>query len=351
MRPSSQRKEKLRSSFLSKLSTIRTIAERDGLRDEDIDCCVLTALESEDTPMERNIIGRIACGYLKVAVSVVVMFFLASLLISSHKPLKQYVIELVTGYSYHILRTVRIVSLPLTRQVDLSGIYYSDCLVPNPWFEGATPPDCIPCQLVRHIPEVAVIDHVTLMSPFVYQDENVNRFTFEEMNSWYLKNKEFLSSSTMKDYAQSSNTFIESPSDLFTEKRREEDFRHHPFSFEWRTGVPGRIRLVRNLCGKPSFIPHKAEIQPEMFLMVDSASSHAHSLPIPSLHGSTWLSQSHGSREIVLTPIPSCKEDCTEMSIILTAGKVLFYSSEYWSLVSVPLGDEISISCLGTFYE
>ncbi|XP_041472779.1 bombesin receptor-activated protein C6orf89 homolog [Lytechinus variegatus] len=339
----------LKERVEEKINHFKDLASQQGLTGSDIDDCIILALKANKRQSKpaSKLWRNLAQGTIIFSVILLCLW----VVIINHKPTKQFFELLFFKTSYPVMRAVRLLSLPLARRVDLSYIYYSECALPNPLYHGATDfPDCYPCTVVSSIEVIeGASGYFSFGRPFMFKDPKVNQFTYGDMQTWHSKNQKIFSQ-TRADHVQSSNPFVHSTADLFTEERVEDDLEQSPFSFEWRVASAGSVRLVRNLCGKPSFIPSGSEVIPEMFLIIDSSSSYPHNMPKPSFPGYAWISQSHGSREIVLSPVPQCKNNCTDVSLLLEPGNVLFLDTRYWELQSFPFGDGgISVSCLGSF--
>lgn len=343
------RTDVLKESVKEKVDHYRNLARQQGLTTDDIDDCIMLALQAKRPTITKKV-SQFWRKLAKVLIITAAILVFLVFIIANHKPSKRFVELLTYNTSYPLMRAVRLLSLPLARTVDLTGIYYSECTIPNPLFTGFNSvPDCYPCKFVNSIEIIeGTSSFFGLGRPFILKDPKINQFTYGEMQKWYRTNQKIFSLARA-DHVEFTNPFIHSMSDVFAEERREEGIEQSSFSLEWRAASAGSVRLIRNLCGKPSFIPSESEVFPEMFLIIESSSSYAHHLPKPAFLGYVWLSQAHGSREVVLSPVPTCKNNCTDISVVLEPGHVLFLDMRYWDLQSFPFGDSVSISCMGSF--
>ncbi|XP_022082831.1 uncharacterized protein LOC110975044 [Acanthaster planci] len=330
---------------------IRELGKSWGLDDADIDGCFQRALVVDKAPIRPRRSRVCRCLVLSF-VGIFVLLIVLYGLVNFHKPSKHFAMRHAQDVLYPFMRAVRRAALPLRQVFDLSGLHELDCLVPNPLFGKFDEFDCWPCEEIREVRTFRNLSNFTMYYyhsgiPFVVKDANMSQVTFDDVKSVYLDNAEQFSHSA--SLVQSNNAFIRSISDLLTPSRTLEDLLGTDFHLQWRVLKAGGVRLIRSMSPKPYFVPEKAEVASEMFVMIHTPAAEAHPLPLPE-HPNAWLTQACGSQEVALTPVSACKENCTEVRIVLQQSDVLFYTPRFWQLNAFSFGNEVSIAFQGSFF-
>ncbi|XP_038052558.1 uncharacterized protein LOC119725271 [Patiria miniata] len=343
--------DRLYDSLAEDARKLRELGKSWGLDDTDIDSCFQQALAADKRPPKPRR-GR-ACRCFGLSIFGVFVVLLAVYgLVAYHKPTKMFAMRHTQDFLYPMMRAIRIASLPLRAVIDLSGLHEQECLVANPFFGSYDQVDCWPCE---EIPKVHTFRNLRNFTryyyhsaiPFVVKDANISQVTFNDLKSLYLDNADQLSYSALN--VKSNNAYIRSIDDLLTPTRNMGDLLGTDFHLEWRVQRAGGVRLIRSMSPKPYFVPQKAEVASEMFMLIHTPSAEAHPLPWPE-QPNAWITQAYGSQEVTLDPISACKENCTELRIVLEQSDVLFYAPRYWQMNAFSYGDDVSIAFMGSFF-
>ncbi|XP_072047586.1 bombesin receptor-activated protein C6orf89 homolog [Amphiura filiformis] len=342
----------LYDSLTNQVQNVRDLGRSWGLDDDQIDECVQKALMVDEKPkISRRLRRGCLCCFLVLFCFMggMSLFFTT---VTLHKATRLFVTKHTQSIAYPLMRGIRLLTLPISRTFDLRGWHEMECLVPNP-LSAVGPPDCYPCQDVHNI--IIFNEPVRKFTeryynfgiPFVAKDPDRKLVHFEDLKDLYLAN-----TATLEYNAKSlecTNSYVDSIDDILHKDRTSQDIIEANIGVKWRIIKAGSMRLIRTLSAKPYFIPHKGEVAAEMFVFIDAPASEAHLMP-QTYFGNSWLTQASGSREVTLTPLPSCLQNCTEVSVVLQPKDILFYSGFFWQLKTFPFGDDISIQFLGSFF-
>ncbi|XP_071809460.1 uncharacterized protein [Asterias amurensis] len=349
--------EDLYDALVEDVQNLRQLGKTWGLDDAEIDSCFERAVKGEENGARKPAQPRKKRGRACRCFGVSVFCFVALLatgycLVNLHKPTELFMMRQAQKFMYPIMRSIRHYSMPLRDAFDLSGLHEMECILSNPFYGIFAQVDCWPCENVKTVRVFSNLTNYTRYYyhsgiPLVVKDSNLSTVTFDDLKSVYLDNKDLLHYSA--NNIQSSNHFITSIGELFNPTRTVEDVLETDLHVQWKVLKPGGVRLIRDVSPKPYFVPKKAEVATEMFVLIHAPAAEAHSLPMP-VHPNAWLTQGYGSQEVTLTPVTPCKYNCTEVSVVLQPSDVLYYAPRYWQVNTFSIGDEISIAFLGSFF-
>uniref|UniRef100_A0A131Z3D9 Uncharacterized protein n=1 Tax=Rhipicephalus appendiculatus TaxID=34631 RepID=A0A131Z3D9_RHIAP len=262
--------------------------------------------------------------------------------------------QLYDALTYPALRTARLLALPLLNLFPSLAQYHGmKCLVRNPFFNPMNESECWPCENFKSIvdltghPNIAQ-SYVWSLMPFVVKDALKLNISGEHVHQFLKSHRELTNDTSAKFY--STLRGVEEPRHLLElQKWHELDNRH--FHISWALASPPAARILRKVFNRPYFVQNVSEVSLQRFLLIDGPDAPSYYLPETDF-SSSWLVQVEGSRLVVLEPSELCVRSCRQVSVLLKANDVLYFSDTISKARSVPahIGDEPSITYMGTFY-
>lgn len=114
------RTDLLKESVKEKVDHYRNLARQQGLTTDDIDDCIMLALQAKRPTITKKV-SQFWRKLAKVLIITAAILVFLVFIIANHKPSKRFVELLTYNTSYPLMRAVRLLSLPLARTVDLTG--------------------------------------------------------------------------------------------------------------------------------------------------------------------------------------------------------------------------------------
>lgn len=114
------RTDVLKESVKEKVDHYRNLAKQQGLTTNDIDDCIMLALQAKRPTITKKV-SQFWRKLAKVLIITAAILVFLVFIIANHKPSKRFVELLTYNTSYPLMRAVRLLSLPLARTVDLTG--------------------------------------------------------------------------------------------------------------------------------------------------------------------------------------------------------------------------------------
>lgn len=289
-------------------------------------------------------------SFLKFIVTFIFVVIFVYMFVTSHSSVQKIILRNSQNYIYPIMRTLRILTLPLLRQYEfLSDWHEEECLVKNPFYYEL-PLDCWPCEDVRTLVDLTGFrnfsdDYVYNEKPFIVRDSLKQEVSFQDLQKLYNKYSLGLDRGTAK-FLCSENDFC-SPNDVFTKEPPLKNI----FQVMWKINRVAAARVIRKIFPRPYFIPNSSEVALERYLYLSGAEAPQFFLPLTDF-ANVWVAQGQGYRLIVLDPSEPCISNCSSVSVLLRPRDVLYYNWQFWRPRSRPANfcEDMSITYIGSFY-
>ncbi|XP_078588099.1 uncharacterized protein LOC144869086 [Branchiostoma floridae x Branchiostoma japonicum] len=327
-----------------------------GLSDEVIEKCIRQALESGGSSGEGGRPAR-SCQclvtFLKVVILIGFVLSVGAVFATYHDPTARLLSKHTQAWAYPILRTTRILTLPLTKWFNLQAFYEKECLVPN-FLKPDEQPNCLRYKKVKGVPSIRRAKNFTnayygTARPVIIKDAQEKEVDFSVLQSVYKQHKASLDSGVY-DF-QSSNPHIQTLADVFSIQTPEDMPDNTSIMWMSRKVVAGSV--IRKLFPRPYIIEPESEVGLAKYIFIDAPGAPvrnaAKDMGNPD-YPNTWLTQGAGTREVWLKPVADCAQKQDEIIVILYPRDVLYYNQYYWQPEFHHHGDNISITFSGSFF-
>lgn len=340
-------------SLADEVKNLRKLATSWGLTNQEINECINSALNDKadenhkvDTCKVHKNTGR---WVRKCIVSVLVCIVIAVMFLCCTETGQRLASRHVQGIAYPVMRRLRLIALPVLQHISsLSLLYDKQCLLENPLYREP-PIDCFPCQDVQQVLDLTGFTNFSELyqqggTPFLVQDAIVTEVSITNFTAFYSANCDELVKGTVQ--FDSSDKTITTLDDLF---RSEDTSIHDHLHIEWKVKRAAATRAFRALFPRLYFVPNTTEVSLEKFVFIDGHYSEPYELPRTEFTN-VWIAQVYGYRRIALLPCSSCMQECKVMQLVLQPKEVMYYNTQYWQPISLPHGEAVSITYLGSFY-
>lgn len=235
-------------------------------------------------------------------------------------------------FSYHQMRILRFLVLPVFKFYDLSKFHMNQCLIQNP-FKSKGEVQCDLCENVEEI-KTTNFDETTTQIIESYQPLVVqfvpgynSGVRFKDFQVMFNENRKELDENICDIV---SNDEFKSVSDYF--KQSEEEVMERNMSIRWRNCHTYGTRFYRKLFPRPKFVPSESEISFEKTVMIMHKDSN---VTIDTNNGDyTYLAQVEGKSAIQMTLPIDCDDSCKRKRIEATMqeGDIFVFPSAFWEV-------------------
>ncbi|XP_076667193.1 uncharacterized protein LOC143368396 [Andrena cerasifolii] len=321
-----------------KLENIRQYARENGISESDIDKTLQKSfqiLESKSKPR-----GAACCVKLTILVLLVMIICFASF---DRKFLAAIIMRNLQNSIYPGLKLLRKVAVPIIqRYPSLSEFYDEWCILENPYFY-VNDIDCWPCSVVHFIPDLTGHHISRSFNPGIpyTKTEAISEVHMENVRQLFGENSEVFEKDAMKVFSnnityRNIRDVMESRMDL----NPSESLNNH---ITWRVNRMTAGRILRKLFPKPVDTPAWWDQSTEKFVLIDEQKSPPYSLPNPEC-SNVVIRCTSGTRLIKMAASPECTGSCEPFTVLLTAGKTLWYNWWYWRPISFSALNSTSVS-------
>ncbi|KAK9304316.1 hypothetical protein QLX08_004302 [Tetragonisca angustula] len=196
-------------------------------------------------------------------------------------------------------------------------------------------------KLIRKI-AIPVIQHYPSLS------ENFSDVHMKDIQELLWQNSEVFKTDAMKVF--SNNKTYRNIQDVM-EKNMDLNLSKNLYNHvTWRINRITAGRILRKLFPKPTDTPNWWEQSTEKFIFFDEPKSPPYSLPNPEC-SNIMIRCTIGTRLIKMIASSECSASCESFTVLLSAGKTLWYNWWYWRPVSLPAlnSTTITISYMTSF--
>ncbi|XP_043512278.1 uncharacterized protein LOC122529849 isoform X2 [Frieseomelitta varia] len=196
-------------------------------------------------------------------------------------------------------------------------------------------------KLIRKI-AIPVIQHYPSLS------ENFSDVRMKDIQELLWQNSEVFKTDAMKVF--SNNKTYRNIQDVM-EKNMDLNLSKNLYNHvTWRINRITAGRILRKLFPKPTDTPNWWEQSTEKFIFFDEPKSPPYSLPNPEC-SNIMIRCTTGTRLIKMIASSECSASCESFTVLLSAGKTLWYNWWYWRPVSFPAlnSTTITISYMTSF--
>ncbi|KAK9304317.1 hypothetical protein QLX08_004302 [Tetragonisca angustula] len=228
-------------------------------------------------------------------------------------------------------------------------LYDEWCILENPYFH-VNDMDCWPCSVVHFIPDLTghhISRSFNVGIPYI-KTENFSDVHMKDIQELLWQNSEVFKTDAMKVF--SNNKTYRNIQDVM-EKNMDLNLSKNLYNHvTWRINRITAGRILRKLFPKPTDTPNWWEQSTEKFIFFDEPKSPPYSLPNPEC-SNIMIRCTIGTRLIKMIASSECSASCESFTVLLSAGKTLWYNWWYWRPVSLPAlnSTTITISYMTSF--
>lgn len=244
---------------------------------------------------------------------------------------------------YPGLKLLRQIAIPIIQHYpSLSELYDEWCLLENPYFY-VNDMDCWPCRVIHFIPDLSGHHISRSFNPGIpyIKTENYSLVHMENIQQLLWQNSEIFEKDAMK--VLSNNMTYRNIRDIMEKKMDLNPSKNLNNHILWRINRMRAGRILRKLFPKPIDIPNWWEQSTERFIFFDESKSPSYSLPNPEC-SNVMIRCTTGTRLIKMIASPECFTSCKSFTVLLSAGKTLWYNWWYWRPISLPALNSTSIT-------
>ncbi|KAF3430049.1 hypothetical protein E2986_08879 [Frieseomelitta varia] len=331
--------------YKEQLQKIRQYARENGITENEID----KALQNSFRILEKKEKKVNLCFIVKSMF--VILFIIIVCFISFDK--KFLVVMLMRNLQNSIypgLKLIRKIAIPVIQHYpSLSELYDEWCILENPYFY-VNDMDCWPCSVVHFIPDLTghhISRSFNVGIPYI-KTENFSDVRMKDIQELLWQNSEVFKTDAMKVF--SNNKTYRNIQDVM-EKNMDLNLSKNLYNHvTWRINRITAGRILRKLFPKPTDTPNWWEQSTEKFIFFDEPKSPPYSLPNPEC-SNIMIRCTTGTRLIKMIASSECSASCESFTVLLSAGKTLWYNWWYWRPVSFPAlnSTTITISYMTSF--
>ncbi|PBC25594.1 hypothetical protein APICC_07310 [Apis cerana cerana] len=263
--------------------------------------------------------------------------------INFHIVIKIMLLRNLQNSIYPGLKLLRKIAIPIIQHYpSLSELYDEWCLLENPYFY-VNDMDCWPCNVIHFIPDLSGHHISRSFNPGIpyIKTENYSLVHMENVQQLLRQNSEIFEKDAMK--VLSNNMTYRNIRDIMEKKMDLNPSKNLNNHILWRINRMRAGRILRKLFPKPIDIPNWWEQSTERFIFFDEPKSPSYSLPNPEC-SNVMIRCTTGTRLIKMIASPECFTSCKSFTILLSAGKTLWYNWWYWRPISFPALNSTSIT-------
>ncbi|XP_053976489.1 uncharacterized protein LOC128875146 isoform X1 [Hylaeus volcanicus] len=244
---------------------------------------------------------------------------------------------------YPMLKLLRKTAMPIIHHYpSLSEFYDEWCILENPYFY-VNDIDCWPCSVVHFVPDLTGHQISRSFNPGIpyIKSESLPEVRMKNIEQLYWENYEVFEKDAMKIF--SNNLTYRNIRDVMESKmdlNLSENLDNHVM---WRINRMRAGRILRKLFPKPESVPVWWEQSTEKFIFFDEQKSPSYSLPHPEC-SNVVVRCTTGARLIKMISSPECSGSCKSFTVLLSAGKTLWYNWWYWRPISLSVLNSTSVS-------
>ena len=297
---------------------------------------------------KANTCRKIICS-LTIATSCLFIFMIAAVLAISYSEwLRKVLTPIVFAYASHVLSAWRHTCVFMTQNVDAvawAKWNTDQCFIENPYKKEQTQDmSCTSCKTIEGATVRNRIDRVTFESDFHYQTRPLkSRLAQQAPLSFKMLKENYEQYSNL---SQAGVSWIESPSTNITNvtefmrsMTENSIVSNGKFHAEWHMVRPGPAAFLRKFFPMPDFFPTKVEFGLHNVLLIDSSSSGPHEFPQIHLANLVYM-QGYGQRNIHFAPKRKCRNTCSEFTVTMETGDMLYFDGYYYKVDSRPVSTE-----------
>ncbi|XP_078042734.1 uncharacterized protein LOC144473058 isoform X1 [Augochlora pura] len=324
--------------YKSKLEEIRQKARNNDISEKEIDKMLNNSFRILE--LKRRQRGISCCTMLTIPILLIVII---SLVFFDRRFISAMIMRNLQNSIYPGLKMLRKIAVPVIQHYpSLSEFYDEWCILENPYFY-VNDIDCWPCSVVNFVPDLTGHRISRSFNPGMpyTKTENFSEIHFKDLKQLFWENYETFERDAMKIY--SNNLTYKHIRDVMESKIDSLPSRNLDDHVTWRVNRMTAGRVLRKLFPVPIDTPIWWEQSTEKFIVIDEQKSPPYALPNPEC-SNVAIRCTSGSRLIKMVASLECSGSCASFTVLLTAGKILWYNWWYWRPLSLPVSNSTSIS-------
>ncbi|XP_017757966.1 PREDICTED: uncharacterized protein LOC108549197 [Eufriesea mexicana] len=324
--------------YKKQLEKIHQYARENGITDIEID----KALQNSFHILEKKNRKVNFCVHIK-RVIIILFIIVMCFIFFDQKFLAAVLLRNLQNSIYPGLKLFRKIAVPIIQQhPSLSELYDEWCILENPYFY-VNDMDCWPCSVVHFVPDLSGHHISRSFNPGIpyIKTENFSEVHMENIQQLLWQNLEIFEKDAMK--VLSNNITYRNIRDIMEKKMDLNFSKNLNNHITWRINRITAGRILRKLFPNPVDTPNWWEQSTEKFIFFDESKSPSYTLPNPEC-SNVIIRCTTGTRLIKMIASPECIASCESFTVLLSAGKTLWYNWWYWRPVSLPALNATSIT-------
>ncbi|XP_076298979.1 uncharacterized protein LOC143218008 isoform X1 [Lasioglossum baleicum] len=324
--------------YKTKLEEIRQKARENDIPEIEIDKMLENSFRILE--MRKTQRGTFCCSKITI---IILLIVIACLIFFDRRFISVMIMRNLQNSIYPGLNLLRKIAVPIVQHYpSLSEFYDEWCILENPYFY-VNDIDCWPCSVVNFVPDLTGHSIPRSFNPGMpyTKTENFSEIHFKHLKQLFWENCDTFERDAMKIY--SNNHTYKHIRDVMESKIDSYPSHNLDDHVTWRVNRMTAGRVLRKLFPVPVGTPTWWEQSTEKFVIIDEPKSPPYALPNPECSNVVMRCTS-GARLIKMVASQECTESCASFTILLTAGKILWYNWWYWRPVSLPASNSTSTS-------